>query len=271
MATATADEYAALDGLPLFTAAWATTSLAALYDSPAVRGDGTAVYLHHGEQAPRRWYTPRVVSLPIAVFGDVDSDGVAHADVRTGLRRNLDELKSVLRPVLDGDFTNTLVHHHPDGNRNARCQVVSPLATRAVGPTAMRAVVDLWLPDGVMRDVAVTSATGTDSVAFDLVVPNAGTDQFDVQITLSGAATSVEIVSPAFGGQSLTFDGALGGGVQITTARQTATRDGADVHGLVDASGMGRWLVLPAGGETWTVTPTGGSVTVDVEHRAAWA
>lgn len=266
MAIPTATEYAEVDGLPLRTTAWYTTSLAALYDSPAASGAGTAVAYRHGERPPTRWFAPKLVALPLFVVGDLDSDGNVYADVRTGLRRNLDELKNKLAPKLHGDFTVPLVHHHPDGDRSARCQVASPLATRAVGPSGMRAVVDLWLPDGVMRDTTATVVSGTSS----LVVPNPGTDQFDATITITGSATAVTISSSGFGGWSWTFNGTLG--VTVDTGKKTATRGGSPVHGLVSSSGaFGLWMPIARGGSTFTISPTGGTATVEVSHKVPWA
>lgn len=267
MATATADEYAELDGLPLYTAAWYTNSLAALYDSSAADGEGTDLAYHHGQEPSPRWLAPRIVALPVTVIGNFDSDGDAHANVRTGLRRNLDELKAKLRPDTGG--TVPLIHRHPDGDREARCQPTGPLTTRAIGPTAMRVVVDLWLPDGVMANTSSSNADGTGSAEFEVEVPNPGTaDQYDATISLSGTATSVTIVSDL--GHSLMYSGDLSvGAVSLKTGPMTADRVGTDVHGLVSSS-YPRWLPIPAGGDTWTVTPTGGSVTLAVSHKAPW-
>lgn len=248
MATPTEVEYTSIDGLPLDTPAWQDTNPEWYLGAGDVAGGGgqRAAYAE-GEEAAPTWPGPRRVDKVVEIRGERDPDGNAHPSLLTGIRRNTDTLKRVLRPRFSGDGTVPLrVHLADDTDREGRCQITGPVQPVVRGGVVVRAVIPLWLPAGVLRDVTPTVVSGSGSAAFQLAVPNPGSvDQLDAQITLTGTATAVEITSPAYGGLVLTFTGALGGGVVIDTGEFTALRDGLDVHGLVSAQGPGRWL--PAG------------------------
>lgn len=270
------DEYVKFDGLPLDTPAWEMQDLAALYDSTGATGSNVDMAYHQGEQARRRWPGPKRVELGIRVFGNVDSDGNATTSLLGGLRANLDELKRALRPRLFDTGTALLVHELDDGNsRTAQAQVVSPLQTSGLQGVAVNGVVDLLIPEGVLRSSQQTTASGSSSsgAAFDLTVDNPGTvTQLDSVISLSGTATSVLFESNGVSGVSLDVQVDLGSGdVMVDTGVFTVDQGGNDMHGNVTSAGHERWLPIPPNGDTWTVTPTGGDVTVDVEHFAPWS
>lgn len=278
MATVPADvdEYVKVDGLPLDTHAWETLDLAALYDSTPVTGSNVDLAYHPGQKPRRRWPGPKRVELGIRVFGNVDSDGNPTTSLLGGLRRNLDELKQVLRPRLFDTGTALLVHELDDGgSRTARCQVVAPLQTSGMQGVAVNGVVDLLVPDGVLRSSQQTTASGSSSsgAAFNLTVDNPGSaTQLATVISLSGTATSVLIESNGLSGVQLDVQVDLNNGdVTVDTDVFTVQQGGNDMHGNVSAAGHERWLPLEPGGDTWTVTPTGGDVTVDVEHFAPWS
>lgn len=161
MAVASEDEYVEVDGLPFDTPGWSHENLGAIYNSPGVRGGGTALAQREGEKAGARIVGPKSLPIELLVFGHSDSDGNATANLLRGLRGNLDELKREMRARGNvGGGTVMLRHVLEDGGvRETPCQAISELTVEQAGETA-RAGVDLWLPEGVMRDTSVTSDSG---------------------------------------------------------------------------------------------------------------
>lgn len=278
MATAVGDEYVTVDGVPLDTPAWRTLDRSMLYDVADRRGSGATIAQRRGETARARIGQPRPVDLPMVVLGTVDSDGVDHADSRVGLRKNLDELKRALSPGMNTSAgTVTAQHQMADGSvRQAIVQLTGQLDTAPRGPTAMQAVAELWLVEGVWRDTTLTSASATD--AFPLTVPNAGSaDQFDLTITLSGDATTVTLSNSTWGADTdLTIAVDLANGdVTVDTDRMTAVQGSTNVIASVshntDGAFPARWLPLLAGTDNSIgVSHDGSTLTVTVEHAARW-
>lgn len=276
MAVAVEDEYAEVAGLPLDTPAWSHENLGELYQSAPMRGSGLEVAQRYGERPRARVPRARPVDCVLLVNGHSDSDGNATTSLLAGIRANLDELKTALRPRLNADGTLALRHVLDDGSvRTGVCQLQGEVEVAQAGET-VRCVVPLWLPDGVLRSAAATSASATD--AFPLTVGNVGSaDQFDSVITLSGDATSVTLSNATWGDATdLTVAVDLSAGdVTVDTDAMTAVQGTnsvvASVSWSTDGAFAGRWLPLLAGADNSIgVSHDGTTLTVSVEHYPRW-
>ena len=281
MPTAIRTEYAELDGLPLSTAAWDTLSLAGLYDSAEVRGDDPAVPYKRGSLPFRRITGAKAVTLPLVVYGDLDSDGAPHADARIGLQVNLDELKQgIAQPrITSPNGTRLLRHHMPDGTvRTTEAQVLGPLGLSELAPTAVEAGLELLLPEGLLRsevETDVTSASVPDAGFLDFTVPNPGTAYQDrIVYTLTGGATTsiklTNLTADAGGDVFLEFGGDISPGVVIDTEAFTAVRSAISVIGLITYSGFESWLPLVAGDNTIRIEPLGSNGILQAQHFARY-
>jgi hypothetical protein len=274
MPVATQAEYVSVDGVPLSTPAWHTESLAELYDIAMPEGDLVTVPYLRGALAARRQLGPKRVRLPVVIYGDADSDGNPHSDVREGLLANRDEfVRDVVRPLQVGsDGLRTMVHTLPGGGtRSGPCQVVGSMRPVPVGRSALRVAVEFALTEGGLRDTTQVDVSGSGSLA----VPNTGNDYQDAIIyTLTGTATSVKVENTTAdpGGDIwFEFGGDLTGGVVLDTRLYTAVRGGVNVVGLVQHSGHERWCPLIPGTNTLTITPTGGTCTLQAQHYPFFA
>jgi len=81
-------EYLVLDGLPLATPAWYTTEMSDLIGTAEVRGSDILVPFADGVRPQPRRPTVSQATVSLAVVGDTNPDGSAHASVRDGLRAN---------------------------------------------------------------------------------------------------------------------------------------------------------------------------------------
>lgn len=143
-------EYLEINGVPLATAAWRITDLSPLFDAPVVRGDDLLIPYLDGRKPKRRRVDARRMAFPLVIFGDYDSDGNATGDARVGLAANVDFLVGNLGFAIGaGDGTVPAVWHRRDGStRTADVHVIGPLEVAALGPTAVRGVLDLNVPAG---------------------------------------------------------------------------------------------------------------------------
>ena len=150
----TSDEYVEINNVPLHTPAWIITDLSPLWDIPGVRGEDRIIPYAEGRDAHRRIYDALIVSLPMAIFGDFNWEGVAQADARLGLWNNIEHLKAnVLDPdIVAADPGTKLIELHAPGGtvRTGQCHVIGQLAPAPIGPGAIRAVLDVTIPLGVL-------------------------------------------------------------------------------------------------------------------------
>lgn len=148
----TQTEYVEINSVPLSTPAWETVDLSPLWDTPPTRGDDRVVPYQEGVTPLQRIYGAWPVSLPMVIYGDRNSNDVAQADPRIGLRANIDELQSlVINPTATASpGTKVIRLHLPDLSvRVGLCEVLSPLNFGAtLGPGAVRAVLDIVIVDG---------------------------------------------------------------------------------------------------------------------------
>jgi len=144
-------EYLTLDGFSLSTPAWTHLDLSQLFDGPDMRGDNRLIpgapWVVSFPERP----TVSERQLPMVFYGDMNDEGTPYADQRVGLETNLAAFKAaVLAPSSDADGCRAGVLHIASGaTLTARVKVRSPMSLGAVGPFAMRAVLNLQLPLGV--------------------------------------------------------------------------------------------------------------------------
>jgi hypothetical protein len=281
--TATADRYLSIDGIPLDTAAWETDQLDALYDRYELVGTPTLhIQGKAGEDAQP--VTPGVkrIPVPIVVYGDVDADGVPHANPADGLEVNVEQLRRLARPNLaTADGTRTIRWHRPDRDTlTAPGLVAASFQTALQGQAAALLLFDLLLPGGVWRQTTpVQEVSSSSSSTYDVTIGHPGdADQTAATIVLSGTATSVRIEQRTWAAAGTTWLGVdvplSGGAVTIDTAAFTAVQAAADVHGLLDSHTDGpldSWLPLVAGVDNvLRIIPTGGAVQTTVTHHPSW-
>ena len=149
--TVTRAEYLEIDGVPLATPAWEIVDLSPLWQPADVRGSDRLIPGAAGVKPYRRRRTVSKRSLPMIVYGFEDLDGVAYADVREGLETNLDYLRAnVVDPTNVGDGTRTAVLHLPSGSTRTGSVHVEGFELGTAGPTSIRAVLTLSIPEGVL-------------------------------------------------------------------------------------------------------------------------
>lgn len=149
--TITAAEYLEIDGVPLFTYGWETVDLSELWAGGDVRGTDRLIPGAAGVRPYPRRTTVSIRSVPMVVYGHTDADGVPYADVRAGLEANLDFLRAnVTDPTNVGDGTRTATLHLPSGATRTGDVHVVGFSLSPVGPAAVRAVLSLSIPGGVL-------------------------------------------------------------------------------------------------------------------------
>lgn len=143
-------EYLEISTVPLSTPAWWIKDLYQLYDGPEVRGEDLEIPGAAGVLTqPRRATATRKV-LTLVVDGWKDREGNIYADPITGLRTNMDYLKTnVTAPVSTGNGTRPAVLHLKDGStRSEDIIVVPPLDPVAAGKHTLICRLDIIIPLG---------------------------------------------------------------------------------------------------------------------------
>ena len=288
MATASFTEYLTIDDVPLSTPAWATEDIAELLSGPETRGRDLLNPARTGELARRRGLASRTVAIPIVVNGYVDSDGVEHADPRAGLIANLDELKAILTPVsstLTGTRTLQWVNEDSGITREAQVHVSPAIATAAIGPHAVRIVIQMTLPGGVLRDetqttLSITLTNVQTTKTQTITVPgNFEVQDAVIEVDRNGAG---DPDCDSFRITNLTYD--AGGGVYVEYAAAvedplviysdtySATLGATEVGGSIVSAGSPIWLPLLPGANSIKVDIPGNTVAtkVDVKVYGVW-
>lgn len=290
MATANASEYLTLDGIPLSTAAWVTEDIATILDGPGTRGGDLINPARFGDIARRRTLSSRSATIPIVVIGHVDSDGNDNVDPRAGLIANLDELKTVLTPnwgTLTGTRTLAWVNEDTGETREAEVHIDPAISTSAIGPHAVRIVVTVTIPGGILRSDTASTATilvaAANTSATANVTIDGNVEVQDAVITVEGNTGTIDcatfkIENNTYGTAAgtdvyLEYDNAPDGNLVINADTYSATDDGSTVSGQIVTAGTPLWLPLLPGVNNITVTiganTTGAEVTIT--YKAGWA
>jgi hypothetical protein len=270
----TSNELLSIDGVPLSTPAWEVLDFSDLLNGAPTRGADIAVSGKRGTVARRRTLDASEASVSLVVYGDRDPEGNAHEDVRAGLLSNIDALKKALRPnatTLTG--TRTLSVTIGTETRTAAVHTSPDIAIAPLGPTAVRAVITLVLPYGVLRGAStVANLSGTGSKT--LTVTGTG-EVYDILLTVSGKANSLSISNLSYdgsGGVSLNYGYAFDGTLSFNADTYVALYGGAPVTGKVVTAGTPIWLPLLPGSNSLNISAPGlvGDLTTTVTYRPVY-
>jgi len=145
-------EYVEINGVPLATPAWTINDLSPLWDAATLRGDDRVVPFSDGAYPLRRFRDEMRVQIPITIYGQKKWDDTDYANVRIGLMTNVDHIRTnLLTPATTSDGTWNLILHLPDGTtRSAACFVIPPIQIEGLGPSAVRGVLDIVIPQGFL-------------------------------------------------------------------------------------------------------------------------
>jgi hypothetical protein len=287
MTTANRSEYLTIDNVPLSTEAWTTEDISELLSGPETRGRDLLNPARTGELARRRALAARTVAIPMVVNGYVDSDGTPHADPRAGLISNLDELKAILTPrssTLAGTRTLQWVNEDSGITREAQVHVSPAIASAALGPHAVRIVVQMTLPGGVLRDVAETMLSininhNQTTKTSTITVPGTFEVQ-DARIEYDGSsgdpsANSFKITNLTYdagGGVYLHYDDTVSDPLTIYAEDYSATLGATEVGGSIISAGSSIWLPLLPGANSIRVDIPGNTVNshVHIHVKGVW-
>lgn len=270
----TSNELLSIDGVPLSTPAWDVLDYSDLLNGAPTRGADITVSSRRGNIARRRTLDASEASISLVIYGDRDPEGNAHADVRSGLLSNIDALKKALRPnatTLDG--TRTLSLTIGEETRTADVHTSPDIAISALGPTAVRAVITLVIPTGVLRGAStVANLSGTGEKTITL----AGSGEaYDAVVTVSGDADSLTIANLSYdadGGVYLGYAYAFNGTLSFNAETYVALYEGSPVTGKVVTAGTPVWLPLLPGANLLEISAPGlvGSLTTTVTYRPVY-
>ena len=147
-----------INGLSVTSRSHVCEDISGVYAPPQPRGQTRVVPGQPGELPRRLQPGAARFSLPVVVFGDCEPDGTPYADVREGLRVNLDLVRQAASPASSAPWTVTATHTLPDGaTRTAQVQVVSVEGPVPIGPSAARVVLDVVVPSGTWTYTAAGS------------------------------------------------------------------------------------------------------------------
>jgi hypothetical protein len=222
------------------------------------------------------------------VNGYVDSDGVEHADPRAGLIANLDELKAIFTPVsstLTGTRTLQWVNEDSGITREAQVHVSPAIATASIGPHAVRIVVQLTLPGGVLRDetqttLSITLTNVQTTKTQTVTVPgNFEVQDAVIELDRDGAGDPdcdsfriTNLTYDAGGGVYVEYDAAVEDPLIIYADTYSATLGATEVGGSIVSAGSPIWLPLLPGANSIKVDIPGNTVAtkVDVKVYGVW-
>jgi hypothetical protein len=171
-------EYIEIDGTSLTTPAWIMNDITELYSGVSLRGQDSIVPYKQGSYARLKVIESKVVNIPMTFYGDKDLDGTPTADIRTGLRDNIDAFKElVVGQTYSGDNTGQrdLVVYLPDGStRGSKISVQPDLQLTQVGVGVAKGVLTFTLMDGVLYDETPYIINNTFAADGNLTVTNHG-------------------------------------------------------------------------------------------------
>lgn len=151
MPAPTRAEYLTIDGVPIPCPAWEAKSLLPLWQGPDVRGSDRRIPGAAGVKPYRRRADVSTRTLELVIYGFEDPDGNPNADVREGLEANVFYFRSTIAdPTGAGDGTRTAVLHLPSGATKTGPVHVVSFDLGELGPTSVRATLDLSLPEGAL-------------------------------------------------------------------------------------------------------------------------
>lgn len=127
-------------------------NLEVLWPGPPARGRNRTLGHRNGAIAYPRRNAERPVALSLVIEGALDSTGAPHATPgRAGLEANLELLRTYFDPNDDpATVAITLALTMPSGAVRTGPATVEDFPYAGVGPTAVRAALDLTLVDGYL-------------------------------------------------------------------------------------------------------------------------
>jgi hypothetical protein len=139
-----------IDGVPLSTPAWEHVNIEALYAGPTVRGENRVMPGAGGRRALLWRPDETMVTVSLAIFGDVRWDGTVNTDAVAGLWANRDHLYTnvVANPGNTDSTRAGVIKRAGAADRTARIQVRGFNIEEHIGTTALRASLDIAVISG---------------------------------------------------------------------------------------------------------------------------
>lgn len=144
----TATEYLEIASTPLATPAWRVTDLTPLWTSASLRGTDRVLPLAGVRALPRRATVTQIV-LPMVIWGARNREDALYANVRDGLRQNLNALHAaIVDPPGTATGTRSATWHQAGGATETVDLHVLGLTPTKFSPGAVRANLHLSIPSG---------------------------------------------------------------------------------------------------------------------------
>lgn len=142
--------YLEVNSIPLATPAWEIPDLSALLDSGVLRGADRTLPGAAGVRAQKRRRNVWVVTFPLDVMGDKDSDGSAISDPNEGVNLHMEYLNEHLGFASEtGDGTVPAVFHRGDlPEWTADVHFLGFKGSQKQGEFLVRTTFDLSIPAG---------------------------------------------------------------------------------------------------------------------------
>lgn len=151
----TRDWYLELNSVPLATPAWEIPDLSALLDSGALRGSDRMLPRASGVRAHRRRRNVWVLTFPLDVIGDTDSDGSNIPDANEGVNLHMEYLNEHLGfAEASGDGTVPCIFHRGDlPEWHADVHFLGFKGSQKQGEFLVRTTFDISIPAGRWEEV----------------------------------------------------------------------------------------------------------------------
>lgn len=151
----TRDWYLQINGIPLATPAWEVPDLSPLLDSGALRGGDRRLPGASGVRANRRRRDVWVLTFPLDVMGDRDSDGSAITDANEGVNLHMAYLNAHLGFASEtGDGTVPAVFVRGDlASWEADVHFLGFKGSQKQGEFLVRTTFDISVPAGRWEEV----------------------------------------------------------------------------------------------------------------------
>lgn len=145
----TATEYLEINSVPLATPAWRVLSLVPLWGAADLKGGDVDMPGVDGSRPYRRRPKATTYALPMVIWGHRNREGTPYGSVRTGLDTNIEALHTaIVNPPGTLAGTRTAIWHYPGGGTRTVDLHVLGLAVREFAPSAIRATLQLSIPEG---------------------------------------------------------------------------------------------------------------------------
>jgi hypothetical protein len=258
--------------------AWDCTDWAELWAGPSTRGTDIVTPYRQGQTARPREVDSKEANLPIVIYGKNPPDGSFNGDLRGGLYRNIDAFKRLIASPSASHQQGLRLLEMYGGNgevRRAWVHVSTDLQLTPFGPAAVRGVLTITNPSGVMVSSDPKTLTGVANTEVHLDSAEDGsTTSNNSVITANGSGGSLKLTNLTYditGGEYLKYNAAWSGTLVLNASTMTATLNGTRVDGNVITSGTPLWLPIYGGiSNAIKVEATGGSATVTISYSPAW-